>query len=107
MTPDQDKSYSLANIIMGIGLLLTIVPVGFFLITGVATPGLSAKELIGIGFWFLVMSLLPIGLAFFLGGLGWIIVIKRNAKEADLALDEAEAQGKVSGDVSQGDESAH
>lgn len=94
MTPEHEKSYNMANVVMGIGILLTIVPIGFLLITGVADAGLSAKDLIGVGFWFLVMALLPIGLAFFIGGLGWIIVIKRNAKKADLEEDEAEARGK-------------
>jgi hypothetical protein len=68
MVPEEDKSYNLANVVMSIGILLTIVPIGFFMITGYATPGLSAKELIGVGFWFLVMALLPIGLAF----LSWV-----------------------------------
>jgi uncharacterized membrane protein len=104
MVPEEDKSYNLANVVMSIGILLTIVPIGFFMITGYATPGLSAKELIGVGFWFLVMALLPIGLAFFIGGLGWIIVIKRNAKKADLAQDEAEAEGQTTEQPVGGDE---
>ncbi len=105
MTENQEKSYNLANMVMGIGILLTIVPLGYFVITGVATPGLSAKELIGVGFWILVMSLLPIGLAFFIGGLGWIIVIKRNAKDEDLAKDEEEAQGQAPLDIPPSDDS--
>ncbi|MEO0454244.1 MAG: hypothetical protein AAFY98_08920 [Verrucomicrobiota bacterium] len=94
MTSAQEKQYNMANVIMGIGILLTVVPLGFMLITGAAPAGVTPKELIGVAYYYMVMALLPIGLGFFIGGLGWILVIKRHAKIEDESDEEDETDSE-------------
>jgi len=92
MKPETEKALNLANVILGIGILLLVVPVGFAIIT-LATVGDEPpmQAMISLG-WInlLIWSLLPLGLGGFVGGLTWMTYLRRRAKSEEIAEDAQE-----------------
>lgn len=83
-----------ANLLMGAGLLLTIVPLGIGIlhIISPASPG-TAKQAAVIAIWtygIIIMGLLPIGLATFFLSLTWMTYLRKQLAKAELDADEAE-----------------
>ncbi len=91
MKMDTEKALNLANMILGIGILLIIVPVGFTVIT-LATGGDQSvyAEITTLG-WIsvVILTMLPVGLGAFIGGLTWMSVLKRKAIAEDIEADDA------------------
>ena len=90
MKQELEERLGIANMLMGIGILFTVVPVGFTLISLLVSDHLSlheAYEMLGWAF-IVVFSLLPAGVALFFGGFTWTIYLKRAIKLADEAEDE-------------------
>ncbi|MEM6884708.1 MAG: hypothetical protein AAF571_06715 [Verrucomicrobiota bacterium] len=88
---DTKKALNLANMLLGIGILLLIVPVGYIILTLVTSGGEESGggSLVSLG-WisFIVLSLLPAGLGAFIAGLTWMSVIKRKMKKEDIDADD-------------------
>jgi hypothetical protein len=80
MRKDYIRVREKANIVAGVGILLTVVPLGLCMvsyITSAEVPPLQALMALGWAF-FVTIALLPLGLALFVGGLGWMVVLKRH-----------------------------
>jgi hypothetical protein len=79
-----------ANMIMGIGVLLTIVPLGLALVNIIIVDDGSVwQALASLGWAFVIcVCLLPIGLASFGMGLASLMAAKRAIKDADESDDE-------------------
>ncbi|MGF1679565.1 MAG: hypothetical protein ACFCUX_10285 [Candidatus Methylacidiphilales bacterium] len=92
MKPETEKSLNLANILLGIGLLLLIVPIGFTVITLATLDDRSALQAMSELGWicFISLSLIPIGLGAFVGGLTWMVYLKKRAKSEEIAEDAAQ-----------------
>jgi hypothetical protein len=90
MKAGTEKALNLANMLLGVGMLLLIVPIGFGIITLTTTDGQSAMEALTAVAWvFMVILLaLPIGLGAFVGGLTWMVYLKRRAKIEDIEEDD-------------------
>lgn len=73
-----------ANMIMAIGILLTIVPLGLAVVNLIIAGGASLwQALVSLGWAFVIcVCLLPIGLASFALGLGRLLSAKRALKAA-------------------------
>lgn len=86
------KALNLSNVLLGIGILLLIVPVGFILLT-LATASENqtlAEEINSLGWIVLIiLSLVPVGLGCFVGGLSWMVYLKRKAKAEEIEEDDA------------------
>ncbi|GAB4248285.1 MAG: hypothetical protein OHK005_14820 [Candidatus Methylacidiphilales bacterium] len=78
----MDKPLRLAKLLVSVGALLTIVPVGFMTVSVIVLQPDPWKALMSLG-WALIVAiaLLPLGLAFLFGGLGWLIAVKRQLKK--------------------------
>ncbi|MDD5262465.1 MAG: hypothetical protein PHD76_11530 [Methylacidiphilales bacterium] len=76
--------------ITGVGILLTIVPIGFAILSLLTSQKLSIHEAFEVLGWafVVVFALLPLGLGLFIGGLTWMVYLKRAIKAADEAEDE-------------------
>lgn len=77
------EKLALANMVMSVGILLTIVPLVVGLMNIASTIGdesLAAKALLGWTYLFIIYGLLPIGLLFFAGGLTWMFLLRRKLK---------------------------
>ena len=87
----EDK-LDLANVLMGVGILFTVVPMGFTLISILASDKLSLHEAYHLLGWtfIVVYALLPLGMGMFVGGFTWTIYLKRALAAVDEAEDEAE-----------------
>ena len=92
MKKELEERLNLANMIMSIGILLTVVPIGFTLISVFISDHLSLHEAYHMLGWAFVVvySLLPVGLGLFIGGFTWMVYLKRAVKAADEAEDEEE-----------------
>ena len=90
MKKELEDRLSLANMLMGIGILFTVVPVGFTLISLLVSDRLSIHEAYAMLGWAFVVvySLLPLGISLFFGGFTWTVYLKRAIKLADEAEDE-------------------
>ena len=89
MKPETEKALNLANILLGVGILLLVVPIGFALITLATAQGEPPLEaLVSVG-WvcFIVLSLLPLGIGGMVGGLTWMTYLRRKARLEDIAED--------------------
>jgi membrane-bound ClpP family serine protease len=86
MRKDYVQVREKANLLTGVGILLTVVPLGMCIISFVTAADSSPFDaLLGLGWaFFVTIALLPIGLALFFGGLGWMVVLKRNRERLDL-----------------------
>jgi hypothetical protein len=82
------KSVKFANMLMGVGMLLTIVPTGLAAVSIIISGDASFwSRLASLGWAFFVTALLlPIGLALLFFGFGKMAALKRALK----ALDEAD-----------------
>lgn len=80
-----------ANMIMGIGVLLTVVPLGLAIVNLlIVDDGSVWQALASLGWAFVIcVCLLPIGLVSFAMGLSGYMAAKRALKEADESDDEA------------------
>ena len=80
-----------ANMIMAIGVLLTIVPLGLAVVNLIIVGNDSLwQALASLGWAFVIcVCLLPIGLASFAMGLSRLMAAKRAMKEADEADEES------------------
>jgi hypothetical protein len=79
------EKLALANMVMSVGILLTIVPLVVGVMNIASTIGdesLAAKALLGWTYVFIIYGLLPVGLLFFAGGLTWMFVLRRKLKSA-------------------------
>jgi len=87
------KKLNFANMILGVGILLTVIPIGYIVVSLATTQHLSIKEARAAYGWIftVVIALLPLGLAMFVTGLSLLTVAKRNLKAADVAKDDEEA----------------
>ncbi|MEM9446561.1 MAG: hypothetical protein AAGA18_14545 [Verrucomicrobiota bacterium] len=78
---DSQKNLKLANILMGIGLMLLIV------LSGVGISGLmgsNSGNLAVMSFFYTAMiGLIPLGLGFSIGAIFWMIILKRKANAGD------------------------
>lgn len=80
MRKDYVQVREKANMLTGVGILLTVVPLGMCVvsyITSADVPPLQALMALGWAF-FVTIALLPLGLALFVGGLGWMVILKRH-----------------------------
>jgi|GEM_PF-2635211 len=86
----QDAA-SRANMIMAIGVLLTIVPLGLAVVNLIIAGGSSLwQALIALGWAFVIcVCLLPIGLASFALGLARLMAAKRAMKAAEESDEES------------------
>ncbi|MDR0534245.1 MAG: hypothetical protein LBH01_09870 [Verrucomicrobiales bacterium] len=82
--------------ILGVGILLTIIPLGYIIVSLVTTQHLSLKEArLAYGWIFtVVIGLLPFGLALLVTGLSLLTAAKRNLKAADVAKDDEASAAK-------------
>jgi len=88
---ETNKALNMANMLLGIGILLLIVPIGFSIITlSTAAENQGAAEAFMAFGWIclVVMSMLPIGLGSFVGGLTWMVYLKRKQKAEDIDADD-------------------
>jgi hypothetical protein len=74
----------MSRVLTSVGILLTVAPLGLILITWISD---NVDELIALAHlawvWWITMALLPLGIAFFLGGLGWMVMVKREIKRTE------------------------
>ena len=92
MKPETEKSINTANVLLGIGTLLLVVPIGFGLISLMTVSGEPpVQAMISLG-WIclLIFSLIPIGLGLFIGGLTWMTYLRKRAKSEEIAEDAQE-----------------
>jgi hypothetical protein len=84
------KRLNFANMILGVGILLTIIPLGYVIVSLATTKKISIEEARLAYGWIvtIVIGLLPLGLALLITGLSLLTVAKRNLKAADVAKDE-------------------
>jgi hypothetical protein len=85
----MEKSGQLAKLLISVGALLTLVPLGFVTVSVISLQPDPWAALMSLG-WALIIAiaLLPLGLAFLIGGLGWLTVLKRQAKALEESDDE-------------------
>jgi hypothetical protein len=90
MKRNYNKVIEKANVITGVGVLLTTIPLGMCLVSFVISSGKPPLEALVSLRWafYVTVGLLPLGLAFFIGGLGWMCVLKKAKSQFD---DEDEA----------------
>jgi len=88
---ETEKALNIANILLGIGILLLIVPIGFSIIT-LSTAGENqtvTETFVSIGWICLVViTMLPLGLGSFVGGLTWMTYLRRKSKAEDIDADD-------------------
>jgi len=88
---ETNKALNIANMLLGIGILLLVVPIGFTIVT-LSTPNQNqsvAEALMSFGWiYIVVMSMLPLGLGAFVGGLTWMTHLKRKMKAEDIDADD-------------------
>ncbi|MDX6766749.1 MAG: hypothetical protein SFU85_08155 [Candidatus Methylacidiphilales bacterium] len=79
------ESLRRANMIMGIGVLLTVVPLGLAIVNILITDdGAILQALASLGWAFVIcVCLLPVGLVSFAMGLSRLMAAKRALKEID------------------------
>lgn len=91
MNIDSQKALNMANMLLGIGILLLVVPIGFsaLTLTTASEDQSLAEALMSFG-WIVivVMSMVPIGLGAFTGGLTWMVFVKRKMILEDLEADD-------------------
>jgi len=94
MNKNITSRMNLANTLMGVGLLLVIVPLGFIVVTLITSSGLDVRESIALLGWAVVVvyALLPLGLGCFVGGLTWLNFLKRAKQKMEELLDEQAGQ---------------
>lgn len=92
-TTKLHKRLNFANMMLGVGILLTIIPLGYIIVSLATTQHLSIKEArLAYGWIFtVVIALLPLGLALLITGLSLLTIAKRHLKAADVAKDDEEA----------------
>ncbi len=91
----MERPLRLAKLLVSIGALLTTVPVGFMIVSVIVLQPDPWAALMSLG-WALIVAiaLLPLGLAFLFGGLGWLVAVKRQLKKE---FDDDEADGSEAG----------
>lgn len=84
-----NKSVKVANMLMGVGMLMTIVPMGLTLVSMVISGDEAFwHKLASLGWAFFVTALLlPIGLGLLFFGFGKMAALKRTLKSLDEADD--------------------
>lgn len=84
------KGIKLANMLMGVGMLLTIVPLGLTAVSMVISGDeMFFHRLASLGWaFFVTLLLLPLGLALLFFGFGKMAALKRAMKALDEADDE-------------------
>lgn len=92
MKPETEKSLNLANVLLGIGILLLVVPVGFSIITLTTISNESPMQAMTSLGWicWLILAMIPLGLGAFVGGLTWMTYLRRRARSEELAEDAQE-----------------
>lgn len=90
----MEKQKNLANTLMGMGLLLTVVPVGVGLMTWLQAPSDPMKELRMLGWaWIVVAALLPGGVGLSIGAFAWMTILKkREIEEEEVEEEKASAE---------------
>jgi hypothetical protein len=81
-----------ANMLTGVGILLTVVPLGMCIvsyITSADVPPIQALRALGWAF-FVTIALLPLGFIMFAFGLGWMVILKRSRDRANQSGDDDE-----------------
>ncbi|MEM9445495.1 MAG: hypothetical protein AAGA18_09100 [Verrucomicrobiota bacterium] len=95
------RKQSLANMWMGVGLLLVIVPVGVSVLSILIDPKDPFREAQMLGWaFYLVLSLLPIGVVICIGSFSWMALLKKQllaALEEDDELEEESQRSKLIG----------
>jgi hypothetical protein len=91
-TTKLQKRLNFANMTLGVGILLTIIPLGYVIVSLITTQHISIKEArVAYGWIFpIVVALLPLGLALPVTGLSLLTVAKRHLKTTDVARDNEE-----------------
>lgn len=81
-TESINKRLGVAKVITSIGVLFFIVPVGLSIVSYITSQGQQPlRQLVTIGWAFWVTFwLLPLGLACLVGGLSWVMILKRSLK---------------------------
>ncbi|NJK93140.1 MAG: hypothetical protein HC904_15765 [Blastochloris sp.] len=94
MRRNFERTVERANIVTSVGILLTVVPLGLILVSYVITSGASLiQKLVSLGWAFYVtIALLPLGLALFVFGLGWMVILKRAKQRGEFDADEDEEE---------------
>ncbi|MFQ3670921.1 MAG: hypothetical protein SNJ84_05630 [Verrucomicrobiia bacterium] len=90
----MDRPLRLAKLLVSVGALLTIVPIGFMIVSVIALQPDPWSALMSLGWAVIVaIALLPLGLAFLFGGLGWLVAVKRQMKQELEEDDDAADEG--------------
>jgi len=77
----MDKSMKFARILVGVGTMLTVVPLGVAILSLISSSGTDIDQILAIGWaWWVTVGLLPLGLGFLVVGLGYLVKLKRKAK---------------------------
>jgi hypothetical protein len=82
---ELNKSLKMANMLMGVGMLMTVVPMGLALVS-IIISGDEAfwQKLVSLGWSFFVTALLlPVGLALLVFGFGKMVAVNRTLKSLD------------------------
>ncbi|MDZ4788215.1 MAG: hypothetical protein SH807_04665 [Blastochloris sp.] len=81
------RAKEIANILAGVGLLLTIIPLGLCIVSLFLLEGVSPlKALYSLGWAFMAaLAMLPLGLGVFVGALAWMSLLKRTKQKAEYA----------------------
>ncbi|MEM6822939.1 MAG: hypothetical protein AAF558_13500 [Verrucomicrobiota bacterium] len=89
MKAEIEKALNLANMLLGIGILLLIVPIGFGIITYMTASGQSPFQAMNSIGWIclIIVSLVPLGLATFIGGLTWMTYLRKKLRSEEIAED--------------------
>lgn len=89
----MDRPIRLAKLLVSVGALLTVVPIGFMVVSVIALQPDPWTALMSLGWSVIVaIALLPLGMAFLFGGLGWIVALKRRQKQELESDDEPTAE---------------
>ena len=96
MKEDILRRQALANMWMGVGLLLVIVPMGISLLSIIADPRDPFHEarLLGWAFY-VVMALLPVGIGACIWAFSWMALLKKELATVD-DEEEEEERAKMS-----------
>ncbi len=96
MTKDYVKLIDKANMLTGVGLLLTVVPLGMCIVSYITADGASPVEQLRVLGWAasVTLMLLPLGFLIFSLSLGWMVILKREQKRSELAGDNDEDDGE-------------
>ena len=87
------KRLNYANMTLGVGILLTVIPLGYVLVSLATDQHLNLHSAYATYGWIMtvVIAFLPLGLALLITGLSLMTIVKRKIKAADVAKDDEEA----------------